>query len=65
VLLKIGPSGQIQLLVERPPRTLEAARKLAAEHKAFSDEFGSLGSGPIADRASAILNAPLWSFWWD
>jgi hypothetical protein len=65
VLLKIGPSGRIQLLVERPPRTLEAARKLAAEHKAFSDEFADLGSGPIAERAAAIVNAPVWSFWWD
>jgi hypothetical protein len=65
VLLKIGPSGRLQLLVERPPRTLEAARKLAAEHKAFSDELANIGPAPIAEIAAVILNAPVWSFWWD
>lgn len=65
ILLKIGPSAEIRLLVERPPRTLEAARKLAAEHKAFADEHAELGSIGIPRLATVLVDAPIWSFWWD
>jgi RNA:NAD 2'-phosphotransferase (TPT1/KptA family) len=36
-LLEVGFSD-IRLLVSRPPKTLEAAQRMAAEHVAFSDE---------------------------
>jgi hypothetical protein len=34
-LLKLGPGAELRLLVERPPRTLEHATKIAAEHSVF------------------------------
>lgn len=65
ILLKIGPGARMRLLVERPPRTLEAARKVAAEHKAIADEHADLGSVTVSLLAEALVGAPLWSFWWD
>jgi hypothetical protein len=54
----------IRLLVSRPPRTLEAAQRIAAEHFVFSDEAHIALRG-IADIARAIVNNPFWDFWWD
>jgi hypothetical protein len=65
VLLMIGSGARIRLLVERPPRTLEAARKVAAEHKAIADEHADLGSLTVSLLAPVLVDAPVWSFWWD
>jgi hypothetical protein len=64
-LLKIGPGPRIRLLVERPPRTLEAAPKIAAEHKVFADEHADRGAMPESVLAPLLVDAPIWSFWWD
>lgn len=64
-LLAVGPGAQIELLVQRPPRTMEAAEKIAAEHSAFCTECGGEGLRAIRDIAPAILAAPVWTFWWD
>jgi hypothetical protein len=64
-LLKIGPGARIRLLVERPPRTIQAARKVAAEHKAFADEHADLGSVTVAMLAPVLMDSPVWAFWWD
>jgi hypothetical protein len=62
-LLEVG-FEDIRLLVSRPPQTLEAAQRIAAEHVAFADEAheGLRGVGWIA---RAIVNNPFWDFWWD
>jgi hypothetical protein len=64
-LLTIGPGAEIKLLVDRPPRTPEAAEQIAAEHCVFCDEGAGQGRGSIPEVAAAILNAPIWTFWWD
>jgi len=51
------------LLVERPPRSLDAALPVAAEHFTFCDE--PAGRQPVRTTAADIVNAPLWYFWWD
>ena len=62
-LLEVG-LADIRLLVSRPPRTLEAALPIAAEHFAFSEEaHGGLRS--VGDIARAIVSNPFWDFWWD
>jgi hypothetical protein len=43
-LLAIGPGAQIQLLVSRPPRAIDAAKKIAAEHSAYMVEAFCLGT---------------------
>ena len=62
-LLEVG-IDEIRLLVSRPPQTLEAAHRIAAEHFAFADEAhkGLRGVGEIA---LAVVNNPFWDFWWD
>jgi hypothetical protein len=56
--------ADIRLLVSRPPRTLEAALPIAAEHFAFSEEaHGALHS--VDEIACAIVGNPFWDFWWD
>jgi hypothetical protein len=64
-LLTVGPGAEIRLLVERPPRTQAAAEQLAAEHCVFCTECAGRGLGSVPEVARAILDAPIWTFWWD
>lgn len=64
-LLTVGPGAQIRLLVERPPRTTEAAQAIAAEHFAFCDECAGQGLRDIPKITASLVNAPTWTFWWD
>jgi len=64
-LLAIGPGAEIRLLVQRPPRTMEAAEKIAAEHAAFCTECAGQGLRTLREIAPALVGAPVWTFWWD
>jgi Domain of unknown function (DUF4253) len=64
-LLSVGPGAQIRLLVERPPRTAEAAQAIAAEHFAFCDECAGQGLRDIPKITASLVDAPTWTFWWD
>ena len=64
-LLKLGPGADLSLLVERPPRTREAAEVIAAEHWAFADEFNGEGRCDFGRLVNAIVGRPIWKFWWD
>lgn len=72
-LLQIG-FDRIRLLVERPPRTADAALRLAAEQYVFCDEcqhgkseMGTdlPGLGTVPGLALWVLTTPAWTFWWD
>lgn len=63
-LLQLGSGGEMWLLVERPPRTVNAALALAAEHLAFSHESQD-GSRSVRELAAALAGAPTWRLWWD
>jgi len=62
-VLEVG-FADVRLLVSRPPRTLEAALPIAAEHSVFSEEAHS-GLRSIGEIAQAIVGNPFWDFWWD
>lgn len=68
-LLQIGPSAEIRLLVERPPRTIAAAQAIAAEQWAFGDtwidQYGETQLTDISEITPHLINAPMWGFWWD
>jgi hypothetical protein len=64
-LLALGPGAQLRLLVERPPRTTQAAQAIAAEHLAFCDECAGQGLRDIPGITASLANAPIWTFWWD
>jgi hypothetical protein len=68
-LLQIGPSAEIRLLVDRPPRTIEAAQAIAAEQWAFGgtwiDQYGEAELTAISEITPRLINAPIWGFWWD
>jgi Domain of unknown function (DUF4253) len=68
-LLRIGPSAELRLLVERPPRTLEAATAIAAELLALSgtwmDPENEHALTYISWIAPRLVDNPLWGFWWD
>ena len=63
-LLEVG-FADIRLLVSRPPRTLEAAQQIAAEHFAFCDAAGRTGLSGVGEIAPSLVNNPFWDFWWD
>jgi Domain of unknown function (DUF4253) len=54
----------LRLLVDRPPRTLAAAQRLAAEQVVLADDCLD-GAGDIPSLAPRLVNAPIWTFWWD
>jgi hypothetical protein len=64
-LLKLGPGAELRLLVERPPRTLQHATQIAAEHSVFCTECAGQGLQEIPKIAAALVSAPIWTFWWD
>jgi hypothetical protein len=62
-LIDVG-FADLRLLVERPPRTMAAAERVAAEHFALADE--STGNvGHIGLLAASLVDAPIWTLWWD
>ena len=66
-LLDVG-FAEIRLLVERPPRTREAAQRLAAEQFVFCDECtlaGQVGLSDVSSITARLVNTPIWGFWWD
>jgi hypothetical protein len=63
-LLRVG-FAEIQLLAERPPRTLQAAQRLAAEQFAFCDECAGEGLHDVSSITSHLLRSPIWTFCWD
>lgn len=63
VLVDVG-FDEIRLLVGRPPRNLQAAERIAAEHFALADECTD-GSREIPSIATSLVKAPIWTFWWD
>ena len=64
-LLTVGHGARIQLLAERPPRSVDAARHVAAEHFVFCDECAGRGLRDILSISASIISAPIWTFWWD
>jgi hypothetical protein len=68
-LLEVGPSATLRVLVERPPRTLEAATAIAAEHVSFCSAWIDPDSGEafttVSEIAPRLIDAPTWTFWWD
>jgi hypothetical protein len=62
-LIDVG-FADLRLLVERPPRTLEAAQRLAAEQVVLADDCIE-GARDIPTIAARLVNGPVWAFWWD
>jgi hypothetical protein len=62
-LIDVGYAG-LRLLAERPPRTLEAAQRLAAEQVVLADECAD-GARDIPRIAARLASGPIWTFWWD
>ncbi len=57
---------QLVLSVASPPGTQEHAEAVAAEHYAFCPDNIDQGISPLKSYAEqAVLNAHLWTFWWD
>jgi hypothetical protein len=63
VLIDVG-FADIRLLAQRPPRSLEAAERIAAEHFALADECTDI-SRTVPGIAASLVKAPIWTFWWD
>lgn len=53
------------LAVQSPPRTLEHATQIAAEHFAMCPDNIYQGAGSIEMYASALVDQSSWMFWWD
>jgi hypothetical protein len=62
-LIDVG-YADLRLFVERPPRTLEAAQRMAAEQVVLADDCID-GARGITNLAPRLVNAPVWTFWWD
>lgn len=63
-LLHLG-FDTMDLLIERPVPSHEAALAIAAEHFAFCPDNIYQGAGSISRYAAALPGGAIWSFWWD
>ena len=63
-LLRVG-FAEISLLIDRPPQTIGHAQRIAAEHFAFCDECAGEGLSDIPSITASLMEAPIWTFWWD
>lgn len=63
-LLRVGFAA-FSLLVDRPPRTIEHAQRIAAEHFVFCDECAGQGLSDISSITANLMETPIWTFWWD
>jgi len=54
----------LRLLVDRPPRTAEAAQRVAAEQVVLADDCIDEGRD-VPGIAARLVNALIWTFWWD
>ncbi|GIE33316.1 hypothetical protein Ait01nite_063610 [Actinoplanes italicus] len=62
----IGASfATLYLSVAAPPVDEEHALEVAAEHYAFCPDNVDQGCGSFEDYAKQLVDAPLWTFWWD
>ncbi|GAA3573091.1 hypothetical protein GCM10022419_062530 [Nonomuraea rosea] len=61
-LCSLGPDT-LNVTVAWPPRTLEHARHVAVEHYAFCPDLRQ--DNDFEEYAAEIVDAPVWSFWWD
>ena len=64
-LLRIGADAVLQVLAERPPRTLDVATQLAAEFYAFADEIDRNAAYTVSGIAAGLVDTPIWTFGWD
>jgi hypothetical protein len=62
-LIDVG-YADLRLLVDRPPRTLQAAQRIAAEQVVLADDCID-GMRDIPHIAARLVSAPIWTFWWD
>jgi hypothetical protein len=62
-LIAVG-DADLGLFVERPPRNLQAAQRIAAEQVVLADECAG-GARSIPGIAERLVNAPTWTLWWD
>ncbi|WP_436527961.1 DUF4253 domain-containing protein [Actinoplanes sp. HUAS TT8] len=51
--------------VAAPPRDLDHARRVAAEHLGFCPDNITQGSGSLEEYAAELVGADRWEFWWD
>lgn len=58
--------AELYLSVAAPPTNAEQAISIAAEHFAFCPDNVWQGGAPnLVAYADQLINAPIWSFWWD
>ena len=58
--------AELYLSVAAPPTDHATAVHVAAEHFAFCPDNVWQGSAPALDAyAKLLVDAPIWSFWWD
>ncbi|MFC0350671.1 DUF4253 domain-containing protein [Undibacterium danionis] len=62
----VSVSGDvIECIVTNPPRTKEAAIKLAWQQYWYCTDIVDQGCETISNLAASLLNAEVWYFWWD
>jgi Domain of unknown function (DUF4253) len=62
----LGMAGhRVEVEVTKPPRTRDEALELAREHYLYCPDLLLAGSNTLQELAARLLDAPLWSFWWE
>lgn len=57
--------GEIEMLIKRPPSTVNEALGLAREQYVYCPDLVQQNTRTIEGLASHLLNSKVWWFWWD
>jgi hypothetical protein len=63
--LVAATSGQMELSVQHPPATYEAALALAGEQYVYCPDLVEQEVGSLTALATLLVGSPVWRFWWD
>ncbi len=55
----------LEFMVAKPPKSFEAALKLAQEHFVYCDDVIYQGASTLDHLAETLMNSEYWVFWWD
>ncbi|HEY9777823.1 MAG TPA: DUF4253 domain-containing protein [Planktothrix sp.] len=58
-------SDTVEMLVSRPPNSLDDAQRVAQQQFAYAPDIVNHGTGKTSALAAQLLDGKTWYFWWD
>jgi len=64
-VITVAAGDVLEMWVDRPPQTREAALALAKEQYIYCSDIVEQGTSTLTNLGAALINGRTWFFWWD